>query len=230
MKHTSTTYYHTTQLASLLFTHGTPPQFYPLMSSLSEPLAQYPLAFHIYPNYNHEQESIYFYTTSTTTSSQSKRSKTTTNNLYGSWTSIHITLYSTTLPSSQLSSGCALNIHNLNNNRFHTPQHHSHAARNYPASSSWSTSNDAERQKLEDLRAIELMHPDQVPLKCKPISLTMSYMYNSDEKNNFIAQKSRFSLRGDTMKPNLHYDPENTGAFTSENSSVRTTFKIPNSR
>ena len=60
------------------------------------------------------------------------------------------------------------------------------------------------------------------------IPTTMTYRYKKDR--NEIARKARCSIRGDRMKPNVHYDPEKTATYMADRATIRTLFALAASR
>lgn len=61
----------------------------------------------------------------------------------------------------------------------------------------------------------------------------MFYKYKRDEDRTITQRKARCNLRGDFMKPGLHYNPRHTTTFTANRSTRRmllalyTTQKLP---
>ena len=99
-----------------------------------------------------------------------------------------------------------------------------HQARRYPDAyipGGWQESHDAELDQLDRLEAIRYMPTDQLPTNSKPISLVMTYKYKRDLFGETLKRKSRSSVNGKHMKPNVHFDPLDTTTYMADRSTVR---------
>ena len=54
----------------------------------------------------------------------------------------------------------------------------------------------------------------------------MGYRYKRDINGKVTKRKAHCAARGDTMIPNIHYDPERTTTYMTDKSSVRLLFAI----
>lgn len=78
-------------------------------------------------------------------------------------------------------------------------------------------------QKFNDEKAIEWI-PKGEKEKSRPIPLTIYFTYKLTEE--YVELKERCSLRGDRMRPGIHYDPQAVSCPTSEKLSARLLFSM----
>lgn len=102
-----------------------------------------------------------------------------------------------------------------------TPQ-----AQTYPDAHLWAHAHNDELEQLETQKAIEWLPPSEIPTNAKTISLTMTYRYKRDAQGKITDRKARCSIRGDLMKPNIHYDPSRTAAYSADKATIRLIFAI----
>lgn len=100
------------------------------------------------------------------------------------------------------------------------------AARKYPDAQQWTAAHHSKLDALDTLGAIKWTPPSSILKNVKPLPLTMSYIYKRDNNNSIIRRKSRESVRGDLMKPQVHYDPEKTATHMADKASLRILFAI----
>lgn len=75
-------------------------------------------------------------------------------------------------------------------------------------------------------QAIDWLKPDRVPKDRKKISLTMAYKYTLRADGTIDRRKVRCSIRGDLMRPILHYKPQMKTAYAIEKSTVRALYAL----
>ena len=104
----------------------------------------------------------------------------------------------------------------------HTPAPSKHRlARQYPDAHLWSIAHDSELAKIDQMRAIDWIPRSLTHTKSKPIPLKMTYRYKRDSNGHIEERKARCAVRGDLMKPNMHFDPNNTATFAADKTSIR---------
>lgn len=94
-------------------------------------------------------------------------------------------------------------------------------ARRYPDRHQWAHSQNRELKKLDDAKVIKCLPDTAIPKKTKLIPLTMTYRYKRDTDSSITEPKARCSVRGDLMKPNVHYNPEHTASHMADKTTVR---------
>ena len=88
----------------------------------------------------------------------------------------------------------------------------------------WEISHNKELDKLDSMGAIKW---GPLPEKLsKLIPLIMTYRYKRDKNGNIVERKARCSIRGDLMRPNIHFDPAATTAHLTDKQTIRTVFAI----
>lgn len=80
-----------------------------------------------------------------------------------------------------------------------------------PDHKAWAKAIDAELDKLDAKGTIRWLHPSTKP-PSKQIPLTLSFNYKRDEQGGIEECKARGSVRGEMMKPHVHFDPQCTSA------------------
>lgn len=91
----------------------------------------------------------------------------------------------------------------------------------YPDATQWGAAHDLELSKLDDAGAIQWLSPTQIPAKAKMIPLTMTYRCKRDPNRAVNEHKARCSVRGDLMKPHVHFNPAHKASHMADKSSVR---------
>lgn len=89
----------------------------------------------------------------------------------------------------------------------------------------WAIDHDKELRKLE--RANFIYRNTTEPPGLTPIQLTMVYSYNWNPYGTVIDLKSRCSLLGDLMRPNVQYAPHQTKCPTADKTTARLLFVLP---
>lgn len=97
-------------------------------------------------------------------------------------------------------------------------------ARRYPDSSQWQIAHDQALQKLEMERVVDWTQP--APKGEKPLQLTISYTYKWQPDGTLQSRKARCSVRGDLMKPGIHFDPHKVQYPTTEKTTIRLLFAM----
>ena len=99
-------------------------------------------------------------------------------------------------------------------------------ARRYPDSNKWREAHNSELDKIDELQAIKWLPDDQIPQKARLIPLTMNYRYKRSPEQEITEHKARCAVRGDLMKPAIHYNPEHTAAHMADKATIRLLFAI----
>lgn len=104
----------------------------------------------------------------------------------------------------------------------HTPAPPNYrTARQYPDSQLWAVAHDNELSKIDNMRAIQWIPRNETPPKIRPLPLTMTYKYKRDATGHIEERKARCAVRGDLMKPHIHYDPDTTATFAEDKTTIR---------
>lgn len=82
-----------------------------------------------------------------------------------------------------------------------------HEAQKYPDATEWAAAHNAELDKLDEIKAIEWMPAHLLTKDMKLVQLTMAYKYKRMDNGTITKKKAHFSLRGDRMLSNVHFDP-----------------------
>lgn len=90
------------------------------------------------------------------------------------------------------------------------PPSHIRHARLYPDDTDWASAHEAELDELEAQIAIIWLSPEQTRPKSRPIALAMTYKYGRNQDCAITKHKARCAIRGDTMHPDVPYDPAHT--------------------
>lgn len=88
-------------------------------------------------------------------------------------------------------------------------------AMKYPDRDLWAKSLNADLDKVDANEAKKWLNPADlnfIPKSTKIINMAISFNYKRNKYGSMEERKSRPSVRGDQMFPNLHYDPECTYA------------------
>lgn len=95
---------------------------------------------------------------------------------------------------------------------LHTTRHYSTAAEEPSASTpvpqrtKWGKAHGSELEEIDAMKAID-WHSQLIRTNWKNIILTtITYRYERDQKETI--HNARCSIRGDQMKPNIHYDQD----------------------
>ena len=94
-------------------------------------------------------------------------------------------------------------------------------ARRYPDAHQWATAHNAELDQLDSMNAFRWISPDYITGKHVLVGTIMNYRYKRDSGGKIKALKARCAIRGDRMRPNLHFDPEKVATFMADKSSIR---------
>ena len=105
---------------------------------------------------------------------------------------------------------------------IHTPPPTNLAqARQYPDAKQWETAHNTELNNLDAHHSIEWLPSEFQPPPKSVIPLMMIYRYKRSAEGNILQRKARCNLRGDLMKPGLHYNPEHTTTYTADRTTQR---------
>lgn len=91
----------------------------------------------------------------------------------------------------------------------------------YPDAHLWAIAHNTEIEQLNEQHAIEWLNPVDTPPDCEPIRPTIFYRYKHEADGTTSARKSRCSVRGDLMRPNVHFDPSKTSSYAADRASIR---------
>lgn len=94
-------------------------------------------------------------------------------------------------------------------------------AQRYPDATQWGAAHDLELNKLDDAGAIKWHSPAQTPTNAKMIPLAMTYRYKRDPNSAVNEDKARCSVRGDLMKPHVHFNPAHKAPHMADKSTFR---------
>ena len=97
-------------------------------------------------------------------------------------------------------------------------------ARKYPDAELWAKAHDAELDKLDQMGAFTWQ--PLPPQHSAPIPMIMTYRYKRDNIGNINERKARCSVRGDLMKPHIHFEPNHTAAHLSDKMTIRVIFAL----
>lgn len=86
----------------------------------------------------------------------------------------------------------------------------------YPDATQWAEAHDRELHTTDDKHTVRWLAPVDILPGVKPIPLTMCYRYKQNTDGTINTQKAGCFVRGDLMKPGLHYDPNATTAYMAE--------------
>lgn len=92
-------------------------------------------------------------------------------------------------------------------------------AKLYPDAEQWCQAYDIALDKIDAAQAIDWS--TQPPRSIKPIPLTVAFSYKRDIHGEVSSRKARCALRGDLMRPGVHFDPDRTQCPTADKATVR---------
>lgn len=90
----------------------------------------------------------------------------------------------------------------------------------YPDAVEWMLEIYNELDKIDKRWSVDCNEPDP-DKNHRPISFTVNFEYKRDKKGQVLERKSRFSLRGDLILPNIHYDTRMCSAPMADKSKIR---------
>ena len=99
-------------------------------------------------------------------------------------------------------------------------------ARHYPDAKKWQQAHDTELQNLDHHNSIEWLPQNFHPPRNAVIPLMMLYRYKRAEDGTILQRKARCNIRGDLMKPGIHFNPQHTTTYTADRSTQRLLFAL----